>query len=465
MKRTEKQQQRFRTGEQGFTLIELIVVIAIIGILAAIGAVAYSGYIELANQAADEQLISDVSYAIQLGAADEGISGEEDYGYVRMEADGMEVCMGEPSQSEDTGDEDADLPDLELLPGLSYDSAGVTSSAVLLAADFDSLDEDAKKSMAEGWLEDGLGSGWRDLGFQSDYYRSATAVIVLIPSGEWYVYEQSWSFSFSQTIAENLEIYAASSYVGYESDLMTSVEGVATTFGGMLENLYSSGNTVEEGLAALLGYYDLDEGWLDEEGWTEILADFGIDEDSEMTADQAGNLMVMYMASLLTDDYTDDGIINEDAVSELVDSIASSDSFESGSLYDESTYENLTAYFGGATAYYLSGEGSETFNSYYETALEQLTSGTDNASAASGYLINLCTLYVQDIDEDSDYYISGDMYDDTAAFMSLMSVLTESNDSGEFDFDLSDMSWNDGSSTDVLSFLEAMLDYYEEYQS
>ena len=37
-----------RTG--GFTLIELIVVIAILGILAGVGTVAYTGYIKAANK-------------------------------------------------------------------------------------------------------------------------------------------------------------------------------------------------------------------------------------------------------------------------------------------------------------------------------------------------------------------------------------------------------------------------------
>ena len=71
MKKIREKIRKFRVSEKGFTLIELIVVIAIIGILAAIGTVAYSGYIEQANQASDEQLIYDVSYAIQIGAADE----------------------------------------------------------------------------------------------------------------------------------------------------------------------------------------------------------------------------------------------------------------------------------------------------------------------------------------------------------------------------------------------------------
>lgn len=71
----------------GFTLVELIVVIAILGILAGVGGVAYAGYVQKANQAVDEQLVADVKYAAILG----GMQEPDVTGRIELKKTGMTV--------------------------------------------------------------------------------------------------------------------------------------------------------------------------------------------------------------------------------------------------------------------------------------------------------------------------------------------------------------------------------------
>lgn len=56
------------SDKAGFTLVELIVVIAILAILGGTATVGYSAYVDKANESADRQMISDIEQALILGA-------------------------------------------------------------------------------------------------------------------------------------------------------------------------------------------------------------------------------------------------------------------------------------------------------------------------------------------------------------------------------------------------------------
>ena len=60
----------WKRANEGFTLVELIVVIAILAILAGVAVPAYSGYIKKANKAADYQVLAAVNTAFAAAAMD-----------------------------------------------------------------------------------------------------------------------------------------------------------------------------------------------------------------------------------------------------------------------------------------------------------------------------------------------------------------------------------------------------------
>lgn len=65
-----------KTDNKGFTLVELIVVIAILGVLMAVLVPQYIQYVEKSRVATDEAAIAEVAHAAEIASAEENVYDE-----------------------------------------------------------------------------------------------------------------------------------------------------------------------------------------------------------------------------------------------------------------------------------------------------------------------------------------------------------------------------------------------------
>lgn len=160
-------------GSAGFTLVELIVVIAIIGILAGVGTVGYGGYIKRTNEGLDETLYKNILYAGEIG---------------------------------------------------KYENPGVTGRVIVTKTDahVEAVGTSGDASVVKKWMKNAFGEGWQNtVKYRTDKYANGTYGTIALPAQ---------SVELDDTQKANLEKLMQSNLSGKEKELADTANNLSGLF-------------------------------------------------------------------------------------------------------------------------------------------------------------------------------------------------------------------------------------------